>query len=49
MALVGWAEVTDDGAKLEIGPGDAIFVAHGTVNQLALKDPLKKIFVIAEN
>ncbi|TIP58294.1 MAG: hypothetical protein E5X56_15890 [Mesorhizobium sp.] len=22
--------------------------AHGTVNQLALKDPLKKIFVIAE-
>jgi uncharacterized cupin superfamily protein len=47
--LEGRAEVTDgDGTKLEIGPGDAIFVAHGTVNQLALKDPLKKIFVIAE-
>lgn len=46
----GHAEVTDaDGTKHHIGAGDAIFVARGVVNELALRTPLKKIFVIAES
>jgi uncharacterized cupin superfamily protein len=46
----GEAEVTDaDGSTLSISAGDAIFVARGVVNQLALRTPLKKIFVIAES
>jgi len=48
--LEGEAEVTDaDGSTLSISAGDAIFVARGVVNQLALRTPLKKIFVIAES
>jgi uncharacterized cupin superfamily protein len=47
--VAGHADVTDaDGAQLQIGPGDAVFVARGTVNRLHLRDNLTKLFVIAE-
>lgn len=48
-ATGGRAGVADeDGVRLRTGPGDAIFVARGVVNELALRSPLKKILVIAE-
>ena len=47
--VAGHADVADaDGTHLHIGPGDAVFVARGTVNRLRLHDNLKKLFVIAE-